>query len=89
MDTAAAIDFCRKYELHEMSFKLFKDRYEVSVSINYIEEEVNEEKDASLNIQTKTAVKEEKKAKKSSAKVSLDDIDKKLDEILEIDIDKV
>jgi small subunit ribosomal protein S6 len=51
---------------------------------------LSEENEASLNIQSHTVpVKEEKKTKKSSAKVSLDDIDKKLDEILEIDIDKV
>lgn len=53
-------------------------------------ENLTEEKEASLNIQSHSmAPKVEKKTKKSSTKVSLDDIDKKLDEILEIDIDKV
>ncbi len=51
--------------------------------------ELTEEKGASLNMQTKPMAKEEKRVKKSVTKVSLDEIDKKLDEILEIDIDKV
>jgi len=48
------------------------------------------EEDASLNIASSAPAKEEKPKRASKKeKVNLDDIDKKLDQILEIDIDKV
>lgn len=47
------------------------------------------EQDVALNISHAQPKEERKTTSKKTAKVNLDDIDKKLDEILEIDIDKV